>query len=319
MSSRLRISIVIISFTEKRLNNLRSLFESINIQSHSDLEVIVVVERNEIIYRFASDYSSRFPKSVILVKEKAGVSRARNIGIASSKGDVIAFVDDDAILAPDWSEELVQAFALHECAVGVTGRSLPRWTGTSCNFFPKSLYWMIGCTEWKDSDSEYYTNFATGVNMAFRKEAFATHKFELDIHYNASRTSVYKGLPNDENDFAVRLTTELGRPIIYNPKLTVLHQVAPERISISFVRKYAFWQGLAEARYNSRSSWRMVRSNSYKRLVHVLLADFFDARLGVRDFIKRLKFLAEALTFLGLGYAAYKNARILRALESRVR
>jgi glycosyltransferase involved in cell wall biosynthesis len=46
----------------------------------------------------------------ILKCEKANLSQSRNIGIAGASGDVVAFLDDDAIPEPEWLEQLADAY-----------------------------------------------------------------------------------------------------------------------------------------------------------------------------------------------------------------
>lgn len=46
---------------------------------------------------------------IILDRERQGVSWGRNTGIRQAKGDLIAFIDDDAIPPDDWLERLIKA------------------------------------------------------------------------------------------------------------------------------------------------------------------------------------------------------------------
>jgi glycosyltransferase involved in cell wall biosynthesis len=41
---------------------------------------------------------------------KSGASRARNMGIASTSGPIVAFTDDDCLVPSDWIEKIVAAF-----------------------------------------------------------------------------------------------------------------------------------------------------------------------------------------------------------------
>jgi GT2 family glycosyltransferase len=49
-----------------------------------------------------------------------GLSRARNAGARAARGEIIAFIDDDAIPEPDWLEKLLVAFQ-DETVGGATG------------------------------------------------------------------------------------------------------------------------------------------------------------------------------------------------------
>ena len=65
---------------------------------------------------------TRPPDEIIIVRDEEwkGIGRARNAGIARSKGDLIALTDDDTVPPPDWLERLVRAFvaAFWQKAVG---------------------------------------------------------------------------------------------------------------------------------------------------------------------------------------------------------
>ena len=52
-------------------------------------------------------------------QEKKGLSAAKNIGIRESRGEILAFTDDDCLLEREWLARLVQAFDSPE--VGVVG------------------------------------------------------------------------------------------------------------------------------------------------------------------------------------------------------
>ena len=50
-----------------------------------------------------------------------GLDVARNRAVATSRGDVIAFIDDDVVVEPTWLRTLARTFAAHPDAVAVTG------------------------------------------------------------------------------------------------------------------------------------------------------------------------------------------------------
>src|SRR3977135_1625831 len=50
---------------------------------------------------------------------EANLAKSRNIGIAASAGDIVAFIDDDATAEPNWLCELEPAYAdPNVCAAG---------------------------------------------------------------------------------------------------------------------------------------------------------------------------------------------------------
>lgn len=51
----------------------------------------------------------------LLRLEQPGVSLARNAGAAASRGSYVAYIDDDAIPAPDWIESIQTAIGEGAC------------------------------------------------------------------------------------------------------------------------------------------------------------------------------------------------------------
>lgn len=306
------ISIVILSYSSKRKTCLRDLLDSIEKQTYRNIEILVIVERSAELKKLASEFPSGLTKIVYFTHERVGVSKARNLGVKLAKGEIVAFVDDDALPSPNWCEIIAKSFEGDPSIIGVTGRAIPLGEPVRLLSFPHSLYWAIGCTR-PDDRAPHYTNFAAGVNMAFLKEAFTSHKFSLDIIGDErSRANIFKGLPNDENDFAVRVTTQTGRLILYNPVAVVYHHVDDVRLQFAFVRQYSFWQGVAEARYSGNARWSRARWNLLKTFVGTIGHDIFSFEGGINATTTRLKFVLSSLIFIMIGFFAHKCNLVYR-------
>jgi len=111
-----KISIVVTSYTRERLKDIVELLESIRAQTCHDVETVFVAERSPELADDIRSYTADkgYPHMRVLYNQgQWGVSSARNLAIKHVKADIIAFIDDDAILFPDWVEETVKTCLLY--------------------------------------------------------------------------------------------------------------------------------------------------------------------------------------------------------------
>lgn len=110
---------------------------------------------------------------------RPGLDVARNLALYAAKGEIIAFIDDDAVAAPDWIEMLLASFT--DLSVSfVTGRVLPLELRTPAQHYfeehfsfdrgPEPLRFMMG--DRRPWFPIYPSHLGTGCNMAFRREVF---------------------------------------------------------------------------------------------------------------------------------------------------
>ena len=62
------------------------------------------------------------PRLRNVFEPRQGLSHARNRALAEAKGDIVSFIDDDVVVAPDWLAAVCDAFAAYSASV-VGGRS----------------------------------------------------------------------------------------------------------------------------------------------------------------------------------------------------
>lgn len=96
-------------------------------QDHGRYEVVVVDNApaqggTTRMLRHLSD-----PRLRVVAEPEAGLSRARNAGVAAARGEVIVFTDDDAVTDPRWLSEILDVFGSDPSGrVGaVTGNPMP--------------------------------------------------------------------------------------------------------------------------------------------------------------------------------------------------
>lgn len=197
-----------------------------------------------------------------------GSYASRNLGIRHSKDEIVAFVDDDALLFPNWAEETVKAYAADSSIIGLTGPILPLWERDSMAWFPKEFYWIFSCTYWDWSErTEVRNGYAT--NLSFRREAFNTcGLFKTSLEAGGRGKSDWQQPGAEETEFCLRVKQKTGKRIIYSPEVKVKHKVYDYRLTTKFIAKRAYWEGRAKVILNKlyRSSDGTVLSTEYELL-----------------------------------------------------
>jgi glycosyltransferase involved in cell wall biosynthesis len=118
---------------------------------------------------------SRFPVT-LLNEPRRGVSFARNHAVARARGDILVFVDDDVLIAPNWLKEIVKGFE-DPAVCCVTGRVIPAGTlSLTAERYARYYSSKRALTPWTldASDPKWYQYMlgepvGFGCNMAFRK------------------------------------------------------------------------------------------------------------------------------------------------------
>ena len=248
-----RVSIITTCYTLDRLKDIAELLDSIKAQSYKNTETLIVAERSpelaDSIKRYIAEkgYSHM---QVLYNEGEWGSYPSRNLAIGQAKGDIIAFVDDDALLFPDWVEETVKTYAQDSSVIGVTGPILPLWEEESMSWFPRELYWIFSCTYWDMAEkTEVRNGYCT--NLSFRREAFSScGLFKSSLGAEGGGKSDWQQPAAQETEFCLRAKQGTGKRIIYDPNTKVQHKVYGYRLTTGFIAKRAYWEGYDKAMLN---------------------------------------------------------------------
>lgn len=143
---------------------------------YPNYEVIVVADPEGI---GAAEQSS-FANHLKLIKfDEANISKARNVGIAAAAGEIVAFIDDDAVPEPTWLNHLAQPFAEEDVLIAggfVRGRNgiSFQWQARSVDRSGEALPIEVDSEKPTVlSPSGDYAIKTEGTNMAVRREVLA--------------------------------------------------------------------------------------------------------------------------------------------------
>lgn len=297
------VSTVVCAHSLDRLQDLTEAIGSLLEQTHRELEIIVVIDGSEELHQqIVTDYSGHNALKAVFLKENIGVSRARNAGINEARGDIIAFMDDDAVADRNWIENLLRIYREYD-AVAVGGRILPIWRCEKPVYLPEELYWLVGVTHKgfaEEKIAEVRNTF--GPNMSFKREVFdRVGLFNEKLGFARGGTSYIQA---EEPEFALRMMRELGKGVIYNPEAIVYHKVPKSKVGVRALINRAFYQGYSKAwvEKHSISGDPIATERSY--LKHLLVKALPGRLSRVRGLteLKRIAILIAVILSVGLGF-----------------
>ncbi|MFJ9350104.1 glycosyltransferase family 2 protein [Streptomyces sp. NPDC101237] len=240
------ISVVICVYTEDRWEDILAAVSSVRAQSYPALETLLVVDHNPaLLERLTTQYERAAHVRVLANAGPRGLSAGRNTGIASSLGEVIAFLDDDAVAERDWLLRFAEGYA-DPLVMAVGGRTLPVWaSGRRPRWFPEEFDWVVGCTYRGLPPGRVRVRNVLGGNASFRRTAFdAAGGFATGIGRDGDR----RPLGCEETELCIRLTR--ARPdavLLIDDRAVIHHRVPRAREHFGYFRTRAYAEGLSKA------------------------------------------------------------------------
>jgi GT2 family glycosyltransferase len=235
------VSVVICAYTQARWDNLVAAVASIQAQPVPPLEIIVVVDHNSSLFeRVRAELSGVI---CLANSQPQGLSGARNSGIAVAQGTIIAFIDEDAVAAPDWLAQLCAGYADRQ-VLGIGGGIIPMWADGRPFWFPDEFNWVVGCSYRGLPQQTAPVRNLIGCNMSFRREAIqAIGGFRNGVGQVGSSM-----LRCDDTEFCIRLRQHWPQAVfLYEPQARVFHHVPGSRARWAYFRSRCFTEGLAKS------------------------------------------------------------------------
>jgi glycosyltransferase involved in cell wall biosynthesis len=262
----MKVSVVICTYDEELYGHFREAVESIQNQTYDDIEIVLVVDGNDSLYeRVERDYGDRPEVTTHCNDENLGLSGSRNRALEYVTGEVVAFIDDDAVADERWVEELVSVYEGQD-VVAAGGKMTPIWVAGKPDFLPAEFYWLVGVTHRGFAEDGEEVRNTFGSNISFRTDILRElGGFETDVGRKGE-----KNLQAHETEVCARMRERYGRGVVYNADATVGHKVFAYRTSARWLFKRAFWQGYS------------------KRAMEVIVSE--DASAEESAFLKQLLF-----------------------------
>ncbi|MFM1920863.1 MAG: hypothetical protein RLZZ303_2497 [Candidatus Hydrogenedentota bacterium] len=236
------ISVVICTYN--RAAYLEQTLSTFFRQEHLDRvpHELIVVDNNssdatpEVVQQFGSHKALHYH-----FESKQGLSRARNRGVAESRGEIIAYLDDDVLISPGWLGAVASCFEQTGSDV-VGGRSIlrfeaqpPGWFGPE---FRRSLSEVdLGPLRIDAGKGQRLY----GLNVSYRRKALVDAG-GFRLHFGRSGGKLISG---EELDLNRRIADGGGR-LTYEPDALVEHVIPESRTTWEYMLKLQ--QGAVETR-----------------------------------------------------------------------
>lgn len=239
------ISIIICTYNRSKLlkKTLKSLLSLKNIESAE----IIIVNNNSTddtqntVLQFIEKYSQKVKIKYIL-ETKQGLSIARNRGVNEAEGEVVAFLDDDAVPDSNWILSIQSAFNNFKDAAALGGKIIPLFETDRPSWLSNKLLTLYSVLDLGDIIKKFQNgNYPIGANMAIKKEWFTRFKFNETLGrkglllVSGEESMLFKKIQND------------GGVLYYIPNMVVTHFIPSDRLNKSWILNRYYFEGVSKA------------------------------------------------------------------------
>lgn len=248
------LSVIICTYNRERY--LYNVLRSIAAGGYNDYEIVLVNNNSTDgteteCRRFQEDY----PQVAFryCVEEQQGLSYARNRGIQESRGDILVYVDDDALVNPEYLQTYATFFERHPEAVAAGGPILPQYDGCEepdwMSHYTRQL--VTGKLDLGSREREFPGGaFPGGGNAAYRKAVFdEVGLFNVELGRKGNSL-----IGAEEKDLFDKMTSR-GMKFYYLPTAILYHLIPPKKLTKEYFERLTYGIGVSE-RYRTKQIGR---------------------------------------------------------------
>lgn len=253
-SPSLQVDATVLIATYNRAALLRETLESIGrlaVRPGRTWEVIIVDNNSADDTRAVVDGAAAgFPVPLRYMFEgRQGRSSALNTGIAAARGAVVAFTDDDVLVAPGWLDAACDALTSDDASLAYAGGPVrPIWEAPPPAWLDTARGDLWGTIAIQDHGPDRFVyeergKVPLGANMATRRDFFDTvGLFRADLGRSSGKLVLGQEVP----ELLLR-ARQAGLRGVYLPAMEVHHHVPARRLTPGYFRMWWFGKGVSRA------------------------------------------------------------------------
>ena len=179
------MKITVIIPTYRRPIHLHNCLTGLKQQIRLADEILLIVrDTDRLAWKFLESFDAKFLPLKILTIKVTGVVAAMNLGLNTARGDVVCFIDDDAVPRNNWLAKIEAHFLADHKLVGLGGRDYMYVGGKKLVEGQKPI---VGKLQWFGRMIANHhlgigkpreVDFLKGVNMSYRREAVENLHFD---------------------------------------------------------------------------------------------------------------------------------------------
>lgn len=248
------LSVILCTYNRERY--IYNVLQSIAAGGFGDYEIVLVNNNStdgteSECQRFAKDHPEVAMR--YCVEKQQGLSYARNRGIMESQGEVLVYVDDDAVVNREYLQTYADFFNRNKEAVAAGGPITPRYDGCEepswMSHYTRQL--VTGELNLGTREREFPKGaFPGGGNAAYRKSVFnEVGLFNIELGRKGNSL-----IGAEEKDLFDKMTSR-GMKFYYLPNAILYHLIPPKKLTQDYFDRLTYGIGVSE-RYRTQQIGR---------------------------------------------------------------
>jgi glycosyltransferase involved in cell wall biosynthesis len=205
----------------KGWDDLRATLASLARQDYPGPVEFLLSESIEQAGSIPADLTSLLPSLRIVLSDARGSYALKNRGVAAATADIIAILDADCRVEPDWARRLVAAFEADPAAAVVSGRTTYAGRGVGERVL------ALLSRSYLDPGRAGPTRFISNNNAGWKRAVYLAHP-----------------LPEDSGPFAARMQSEAvlrdGGRLLFDPEIRTVHEFEGWRMETDIRRNAGY-------------------------------------------------------------------------------